>query len=191
MTHEGTAGAVTHRLCIGHSSKTGAPCKNRPIRGGTVCKAHGGRAKQVKAAAARRLAEDKIRRSLDHVEIREVDNPLAELRRLTSEVVAWKDAMASHVAALDDRYRDTDAKGGEQLRAEVALYERALDRAGKFLEMWARLGIDAMLADMQVRVTETQVGALTRGLDAYRSAAGVGDTEHQAGLSAMAKAMRR
>lgn len=165
-------------------------CTQPRIHGATVCRMHGGAARQVKAAAARRLAETKVRKALDEVGVREVTNPLEELRALTGEVVAWKDALANHVAALEDRYRFTDEKGAEQLRAEVALYERALDRAGKILETWARLGLDAMLADMQVRVTSTQVDALTAGLDAYRSAAGVGDVEHRAGLDAMAEAMR-
>ena len=160
------------------------------MRGATVCHAHGGRAPQVKAAAARRLAETKVRKALDEVGVREVTNPLEELRALTGEVVAWKDALATHVAHLEDRYRYQDAKGGEQLRAEVALYERALDRAGKLLETWARLGIDAMLADMQVRVTSTQVDALTAGLDAYRKAAGIDGDAHQRGLDALAGVLR-
>lgn len=154
------------------------------------CDMHGGKTPAKIAAARRTLAEDKVRRSLEQVEVREVENPLEELRRLTGEVVAWKDALASHVASLGKRLRFLDDKGAEQLRAEVALYERGLDRAGKFLEMWARLGIDAMLADMRIRVTEAQTAALTRGLEAYRTAAGVGDEDHQAGLAAMAKAMR-
>lgn len=181
----------SHPLCVARSKRTGEPCGNRPVTGSTVCRMHGGSAKQVRFAGRRRLAESKIRKALDQVEIREVDNPLAELRALTGEVVAWKDALATHVAALADSYRFTDDKGAEQLRAEVALYERALDRSGKFLEMWARLGIDAMLAEMQVRVTEGQVAALTRGLDAYRKAACVDDEAHQAGLAALAKEMRR
>ena len=151
---------------------------------------HGGKTPAARAAASRRLAEDKVRRSLDEVEVREVENPLVELQRLTAEVVAWKDALASHVAALGDDYRFLDDKGAEQLRAQVALYERGLDRAGKFLELWARLGIDAMLAEMRVRVTQAQVAAMTRGLEAYRKAAGVEGVEHEAGLAAMAKAMK-
>lgn len=151
---------------------------------------HGGTAPQVKAAARRRLAESKVRQALDEVGIREVENPLEELRALTGEVVAWKDALARHVAALEDRYRFTDDKGGEQLRAEVALYERAMDRAVKVLETWARLGIDAMLADLRVRVTEAQVDGMVRGLEAYRKAAQVPAEAHARGIEAMAVAMR-
>lgn len=177
------------RRCSARRSN-GQPCKNRPLIGATVCRVHGGSAPQVKAAAARRLAESKARRALDDVGVREVDNPLHELRALTGEVVAWKDALANHVAALEDRYRYSDAKGAEQLRAEVALYERAMDRAAKLLETWARLGLDAMLAEADLRVRDAQRDALVRGLEAYRAAAGVDDTAHRVGLDAMAEAMR-
>lgn len=172
------------------SKRNGERCGMPRVTGATVCRMHGGSAPQVKRAGARRLAESKVRQALDEVGIREVDNPLAELRALTGEVLAWKDALANHVAALEDRYRHTDDKGGEQLRAEVALYERALDRAGKLLETWARLGIDAMLADMQVRVTAMQVDALAAGLDAYRAAAAVAPDAHARGLEALAGVLR-
>jgi hypothetical protein len=43
--------------CTGHSSQTGEPCKNWPIRGGTVCHKHGGRAPQVKRKAEQRIRE--------------------------------------------------------------------------------------------------------------------------------------
>lgn len=175
----------------GARTRSGGVCGSWPVQGATRCRMHGGAAPQVKAAAKRRLAQDSVRRSLEQVEVREIDNPIAELQRLTAEVVAFKDALASHVASLEDRYRFTDDKGAEQLDARVALYERALDRAGKFLEMWARLGLDAMLAEMKVRVTEAQVAAMTRGLDAYRKAAEVGGEAHGKGMEAMAREMRR
>lgn len=41
--------------CKAHTSK-GKPCKAEAIRGGAVCRTHGGSAPQVKAAAALRLA---------------------------------------------------------------------------------------------------------------------------------------
>lgn len=45
-------GRPERRPCAGHSVTTGQPCKNSAIRGGKVCTAHGGRAKQVRAKAA-------------------------------------------------------------------------------------------------------------------------------------------
>jgi hypothetical protein len=42
--------------CRAHSSRTGKRCKRDAIRGGTVCRTHGGAAPQVKAKAQERLA---------------------------------------------------------------------------------------------------------------------------------------
>lgn len=185
----------------GRGAKCGAKtrgdgrCKNpagfKTSHPGTgTCHLHLGATKNHVTAGTRHLAESKIRKALDEHEVPDVENPLLELQRLTAQAVAFKDWAARHVAALEDRIRFTDDKGGEQLRAEVAVYERAMDRAAKLCESWARLGLDAMLAAMQVRVTEQQTAVMVRGLDAYRKAAGVGEDDHQAGLAALAKAMR-
>lgn len=48
-------GPLPERRCRAHSSRTGEPCKNAAIKGGTVCRFHGGAAKQVKANARARL----------------------------------------------------------------------------------------------------------------------------------------
>ena len=185
--------------CTATAKHSGERCGRRHSPGLNVCVMHGGGSKLSRAKSARFLAENKIRKSLDTVEIREVTNPLAEFRSLVSEMITWKDHVATHVAELDGKLTlllegaeigEHTLVVTEQLKAVVPLYERALDRAGKFLDMWTRLGIDAMMADMQIRVTEIQVAALGRGHEAYRVAANVGEVEHQAGLTAMAKAMR-
>lgn len=46
--------------CQAHSKTTGTKCGNKAIKGGSVCRFHGGAAPQVKAAAARRY-EDQLR----------------------------------------------------------------------------------------------------------------------------------
>lgn len=43
------------KRCSAHSKRTGERCKKPPIRGATVCRAHGGGAPQVKASAEERL----------------------------------------------------------------------------------------------------------------------------------------
>lgn len=48
-------GPKPERRCTAHSSRTGLPCKNAAIKGGTVCRYHGGAAKQIKQAARTRL----------------------------------------------------------------------------------------------------------------------------------------
>jgi hypothetical protein len=47
-------GGVPLAACNGHS-RSGNPCKNPAIPGGTVCPWHGGRAPQVREAAQKRL----------------------------------------------------------------------------------------------------------------------------------------
>lgn len=166
-------------------------CLLFPTPGGNRCKRfHGGAAPQVQAAAGRRLAESQVRRSLDEVGIREVENPLEELRAITSEAVAFKDWAATHVASLQDRIRFTDDKGSEQLRAEVAVYERAMDRAAKLAEMWARLGLDAMLAALRVRVSEQQTEAMVRGVNAGLATLDLDTAARDRFLAAVAKELR-
>ncbi len=48
-------GPKPERRCTAHSSRTGKPCKNAAIKGGTVCRYHGGAAKQIRQAARTRL----------------------------------------------------------------------------------------------------------------------------------------
>jgi phage terminase small subunit len=45
------------RRCSAKSARTGQPCQKAPIKGGTVCTVHGGRAPQVQRKAAERLAD--------------------------------------------------------------------------------------------------------------------------------------
>jgi hypothetical protein len=59
------------RRCRAHN-RAGEPCGLSPIRGGMVCQVHGGRAPQVKMAAAERIAEM-------------VDPALNALRKLVDE----------------------------------------------------------------------------------------------------------
>lgn len=47
--------------CIATAKGTGKQCKRRPIPGGTVCRMHGGASPQVRAAADRRLQEERAR----------------------------------------------------------------------------------------------------------------------------------
>ena len=68
------------RRCAGTCKKTGLPCGNAPIRGGTVCTYHGAGAPQVKKKAKERLEElvdPAITRLVQLVE--QTDNPSVAL----------------------------------------------------------------------------------------------------------------
>lgn len=141
-------------------------CGNAPVRGATVCRMHGGAAPQVQAKAAERVAQQEfdkeMERTLARLKVAPVDNPLTVLAELAGQAVAFKDALAERVNRLNDNIRYTDARGSEQLRSEVALWERALDRCERFCTSMARLRIDDRLA----KVEEAQVELLLAALDA-------------------------
>jgi hypothetical protein len=155
--------------CTAKSSRTGEPCRAWAVRGARVCSAHGGRAPQVAAAAKRRLLEQDVMAELAKLDLEPLGDPLTQLALLAAQAAWWKDAMAERVNRLTSlRYEGTGS--GEQLRAEVALWERALDRCEKFLSSMARLNIDERLAKIsedQGRLIADFVGAALRhfGID--------------------------
>jgi hypothetical protein len=157
-----------------HGKVQTRPCRMRPINGGTVCGAHGGSAKRVKEAAARRYAEQQAEADIRLVFARlkepgvTVDNPLEELRKLAGEVVLWKDLAAELVADLRE-YRHTDGRGAEQLRSEIAVLERAFDRCNTVLATIARLNIDERL----MVITEAQAELVLTAIDAALTFAAV------------------
>jgi hypothetical protein len=115
-------------------------------------------------AAERRKQEAEATKAIQREGIAPLGDPVELLRDVTAEAVGLKDFFAARLKALSElRY---EGHSGEQLRAEVALYERALDRSQKFLHDLARLGLD----ERQVRVSEAQVaifvGVISRGLAA-------------------------
>ena len=131
----------------------GHPCRRHAVAGARVCQVHGGAAPQVRQAARQRLAEAQAQAVLSREGIAPMTDPVTALQELAGEALRLRDYFADRLAALEQlRY---EGRAGEQLRAEVALYERALDRAQKFALDLAKLGLDERAA----RLNEQQ-GAL-------------------------------
>lgn len=135
-------------LC-GAKKRQGDGCCKRPAGWGTDhagtgrCKLHGGCAPSSRAAAV----EQQARKVLAQLNVVPVADPLSALAQIAGEVVAWKNVMAEKVNELSSLRYSTE--GGEQLRAEVALFERAMDRCEKFLTAMARLKIDERLVAIE------------------------------------------
>lgn len=159
---EGPHGTGPQR-CTAKAKSTGERCGNWPIRGATVCGVHGGRAKQVRAAAQRRLAAEKVesdvKNALAFESLEGVTDPLGALSRLADEALAMKEALAARVNDLNRIRYSAHGSGTEQLRAEVALYERAMDRSAKFLALL----VDSGFEERRTRLAE-QEGALVAGV---------------------------
>jgi hypothetical protein len=139
------------RRCRATSSRTGLPCNNAAILGGTVCRVHGGSAPQVRAAARRTLAEQHARAAtIAELGVVPVGDPVEAFAELVAEVWAMKGHFANKVAELEksDDLRYESSYRTEQIRTELAVYERLIKRAGELLGLWISLGIDARRVEL-------------------------------------------
>lgn len=129
------------------------------------CKLHAGCTPNVSKSARMKLAEIEAAKELARLDVVPVDNPLTELSKLAGQVIAWRDAIAELVNDLTD-IRYESAGGGEQLRAEVALFERAMDRCIAVLTAIARLNIDERLLKISERQADAVIAAIETALNA-------------------------
>lgn len=163
------------RRCAAQSKRSKERCRRWAAVGSTVCTKHGAGAPQVRAAAARRMtaraAQKDAAALLAFEGVAGVADPVGALAELAAEARAVKSALARRVNALAD-VRYTDTKGAEQLRSEVALYERAMDRAGKFLEALARLGYEERRVEMVEALGDSLVTLIEDVLNGLNLTAG-------------------
>ncbi len=93
--------------CKAIRSTNGEPCANWAMRGQEVCRAHGGRARQAKAAAKRRLAEKEARRAVETyglpVDIDPAEALLEEVR-WTAGHVRWLRSMVQSLSPDELRW---------------------------------------------------------------------------------------
>lgn len=133
--------------CVATSNRTGNRCAKWAIRGGLVCNTHGGSTGHVKAKAAERLIEAEAMAMVSRMNIQAVENPLLELKLLAGRVLAWERVFDQKRQQLEE-WRYTHGSG-EQLRSEVAVVERAMDRAASVLTMIAKLNLDERLVRLE------------------------------------------
>jgi hypothetical protein len=130
----------------------------------------------VRRKADERVAEQDAMKLLRAMDITPVADPLTALEGLGGEVVAWKEILAGKVSELrgDYRYRH---QTGEQLRAEVLLFERAMDRCVSTLAAISKLNIDERLA----RVREREADQLERAMNTALLKMGLTDDQQREG----------
>ena len=153
------------RVCTSNR-KDGRPCAGPAVTGADKCRMHLG--KKARPVIDEARAERNARAALAALDVQPVSDPLRELALLAGQVVAWKDAIAEQVNTLTGlRYEGNGA--GEQLRAEVALWERALDRCRAVLVDIARLDLGAKMA----AITEAQAALVEKAVMAALADAGL------------------
>lgn len=128
--------------CTARSSRSGERCRNRPVRGATVCSTHGGSAPQVKAAAERRQAEQQasaeVRRLLHDVDADPITDPVLALQRLAGRLEAALDHLGDKVNQLQQLEADTSGRA----RVEAQMWLHVARELRQALEAMARLGIE-------------------------------------------------
>jgi hypothetical protein len=159
----------------GAKNRQGKPCKRHPSHGTKRCHLHGGSSPQAIAKAARdkhqREVIEQVNKAIVKFDIEPVENPLTALKELAGEILKWKEILLDKVQLLDKIRYSTEFN--EQVRGEVLLYERAVDRAIQVLATIARLNIDERLA----AVTESQAKMIEDALFSAFDAAGIPITE--------------
>lgn len=174
--------AIRSGPCTARSSRTGEPCKLTAVRGATVCQVHGGRAPQVRAAAARRvtlaeaMASEDRRHPLEvlasalhgaDVLSRQVQQQLAAGNPVTSDMVqALLDSLKTQ-AGMAKLVLDTG--GPEQWSAQEAVRQQGEALVKICREMARLLGHDPSSPYVQAALDEA-VASVVRGKRARRAA---------------------
>ncbi|MFJ5861502.1 HGGxSTG domain-containing protein [Pseudarthrobacter sp. NPDC092439] len=142
----------------------GTPCRAYAIKGGSVCRVHGGSAPAVRDAARRRAEVRDVEKNAAAVLAAEgferIFDPVEALAELASRISGTERALAARVNALQDlSYRSLT--GTEQMRAEIVLWGNYQDRLAKILEALGKFNLD----ERRVRVTELQSRQLVEALE--------------------------
>lgn len=149
--------------CTAHRKRDGEQCTKRAVAGSTICRSHGAAAGQIRRAAAVRVAEADARAAWAAADNPPDEDPLRELQRLAGEALAWKDFLRDRITELSSLGYQSAV--GEQVRAQVVLYERALDQVTKVLVAVGRLRIDERLAAIDQQIANKVLQAITMALE--------------------------
>jgi hypothetical protein len=104
-----------------------------------------------------------------------VGDPVELLLSLTAEAAEWQRQLREIVAGLS-LIRYEGAKGAEQLRSEIALYERALDRTQKFATDLAKLGLEERRVKLESRTADMLADLIRASFEEAGVAAEVQET---------------
>jgi hypothetical protein len=141
--------------------KDGNPCHSHHlVTGQDKCRMHLGRKAQPVIAEAR--LQEQAERLLYQRDAAPVTDPLSALQRLAGRAAAWEDIIGEKVNEMRSIRYSTE--GGEQLRSEIVVMERAMDRLGKLLVDIAKLNIEERLAVIRRRTADMLELALTQAL---------------------------
>lgn len=166
------------RLCRRGKESDGGVCRNFAVDGTEppTCNSHGATPNsQIGRAAAAAVNEEQVTAHLERILMiggeqllnpPAILDPLTELLMLASEIKVFKQMLTERVSVMNIAdWRFTSKSMGEQTRAEIQIYERALDRLANILIQISKLGIEARLARIEERQLQMLERAMTSALE--------------------------
>jgi hypothetical protein len=153
--------------CKGHRPD-GSPCPNYAMAGQEVCSRCGGKSPQAKRKAAERITEAKAvevfrRYSPDGGAPADVPQALAAILAEIRHFAAFMGDRLAEFTAEEWHYSHPDR---DKILAEVRVYERAIERAGRILVDIGRLGIEAAIVEQQGRLERARAERIVAAFDA-------------------------
>lgn len=159
--------------CTATSTRSGERCQRAPVKGATVCPTHGGRAPQVKAAAAAVVAEKQVQAKalrvvqewdpqVDH-EMSPVDVLVRTMTATFQQGALHRQQLAQQASDGVDPYVRLDSSG-RQYPSPLALLEQAERRMAADMSAKA---ISSGLAERMVRLQERQAELLVSVLEVF------------------------
>ncbi len=138
---------MSDRQCTATSKRTHERCLRVPAPGALVCRWHGGASPQAKAKAELRRTMEEHQARAQRILKRPVTDPIAELQKLAADCLIWRDQMAEAMTKVEEiRYR---SGAGEQVRGELAAYEKAMVETRQVLVALARLQLDERMVTIR------------------------------------------
>ena len=134
------------KRCTATSKRTGHRCGLARIPGTTVCAKHGGAAPQVRAAAARRVAEQKVRKAAMKLDMDPQDvstDPMALLSGMIHSGAIMMERFSRLVERCEDGHSPvyTAKSGVRQIRPEFAALRAERESLGRHLELWLKVSL--------------------------------------------------
>jgi hypothetical protein len=174
------------RRCRATAKGSGQQCKRRAAPGAVVCVKHGAGAPQVKAAAQRRLAVAAAARMVADagMDLDPLDHLLGSLYRAYAQMEAW----GAMVAEIDERdgLKHHNRFGEQVIHPYVREYNGWVDRRARF----AKMCLDAGVAERQVRMVEAQVELAQRAFEAMLGDLDLSDSQRQEARKSYARHLR-
>ena len=183
--------------CKAKATSTGERCKVAAIKGGVVCRTHGGSAPQVRSAANRRLALDEARGMVEaygqELDVSPEEAIFAMIRVTAGNVMLLQD-LVSQLKAEVGGEGIASFTGNERVLFEakphvlVVMYNDERDRLVRFSKVAAEIGLSERMVSLAESQGQLIAKIFTAALDDPEW--GLSKTAREAGKKTIARHLR-